>query len=357
MKTIDTDTYRIHFNLSAYSQINTHIEESNPSNIFILVDQNTHELCLPHLLAEISTTKTIEIIEIEAGEINKTIETCVGVWNVLSELGADRKSLVINLGGGVITDLGGFVASTFKRGILFINIPTTLLSMVDASVGGKTGVDLGSLKNQIGVINTPEMVVIDTTYLKTLPQNEMRSGLAEMLKHGLIQDKAYWDKFKDLSVLNLEHLDELIYESVLIKKHVVDIDPRENGLRKTLNYGHTIGHAIESYYLGHSHRKNLLHGEAVAIGMILASYISTKLTGLSEAENTEIKDVILGIYDFVEIDKDDYEPIIELLKYDKKNSHGNINFVLLNAIGETEIDCLVPNELIIEALNFYNEAH
>ncbi|MFB9053729.1 3-dehydroquinate synthase [Formosa undariae] len=357
MKTIDTKTYKIHFNLSAYKHINNYIEDSNPSTIFILVDQNTHELCLPHLLAEISTTTTIEIVEIEAGEINKTIETCVGVWNVLSELGADRKSLVINLGGGVITDLGGFVASTFKRGIAFINIPTTLLSMVDASVGGKTGVDLGTLKNQIGVINTPEMVIIDSTYLKTLAQSEMRSGLAEMLKHGLIQDKLYWDKFKDLSLLDMDNLDELIYESIQIKKHVVDIDPRENGLRKTLNYGHTIGHAIESYYLSDPHKKDLLHGEAVAIGMILASYISTKLSGLSEAENTEIKDVINNIYDYVEIDESDYEPIIELLKYDKKNSHGNINFVLLTAIGDTKIDCLVSNELIIEALNYYNATY
>ncbi|PNW28344.1 3-dehydroquinate synthase [Formosa algae] len=357
MKTIESNTNKIHFTTSAYQHVNTHIKESNPSNIFIIVDENTHKLCLPHLLSEIETTSTIEIIEIESGEINKTIETCVGVWNVLSELGADRKSLVINLGGGVITDLGGFVASTFKRGITFINVPTTLLSMVDASVGGKTGVDLGTLKNQIGVINTPEMVIIDTTYLKTLAQNEMRSGLAEMLKHGLIQDKAYWDKFKDLSVLNSEHLDELIYESVLIKKHVVDIDPRENGLRKTLNYGHTIGHAIESYFLSNTHKTNLLHGEAIAIGMILASYISTKLTGLSEAENTEIKDLILSIYDFVTINEEDYEPIMELLKYDKKNSHGNINFVLLSAIGETKIDCLVPNDLIIEALNFYNDSY
>ena len=357
MKTIESNTNKIHFTTSAYQHVNTHIKESNPSNIFIIVDENTHKLCLPHLLSEIETTSTIEIIEIESGEINKTIETCVGVWNVLSELGADRKSLVINLGGGVITDLGGFVASTFKRGITFINVPTTLLSMVDASVGGKTGVDLGTLKNQIGVINTPEMVIIDTTYLKTLAQNEMRSGLAEMLKHGLIQDKAYWDKFKDLSVLKSEHLDELIYESVLIKKHVVDIDPRENGLRKTLNYGHTIGHAIESYFLSNTHKTNLLHGEAIAIGMILASYISTKLTGLSEAENTEIKDLILSIYDFVTINEEDYEPIMELLKYDKKNSHGNINFVLLSAIGETKIDCLVPNDLIIEALNFYNDSY
>ncbi|QDO95018.1 3-dehydroquinate synthase [Formosa sediminum] len=357
MKTIESNSNKIHFNLSAYQHVNAHIENSNPSNIFILVDENTHELCLPHLLAEIKTTKTIEIVEIESGEINKTIETCVGVWNVLSELGGDRKSLVINLGGGVITDLGGFVASTFKRGISFINIPTTLLSMVDASVGGKTGVDLGNLKNQIGVINTPEMVIIDTTYLKTLPQNEMRSGLAEMLKHGLIQDKAYWDKFKDLSLLHTEHLDQLIYESVLIKKHVVDIDPREDGLRKTLNFGHTIGHAIESYFLTNSYKTTLLHGEAIAIGMILAAYISTKLTGLSEAENNEIKNVINSIYDFVSINEEDYEPIIDLLKYDKKNSHGNINFVLLSAIGETKIDCLVPNDLIIEALKFYNDSY
>ncbi|CDF79170.1 3-dehydroquinate synthase [Formosa agariphila KMM 3901] len=357
MKTIETKTYNIHFNLSAYKHINNFIEESNPSSIFILVDQNTHELCLPHLMSEISTSKTIEIIEIEAGEINKTIETCVGVWNVLSELGADRKSLLINLGGGVITDMGGFVASTFKRGINFINVPTTLLSMVDASVGGKTGVDLGTLKNQIGVINNPEMVIIDSTYLKTLAQNEMRSGLAEMLKHGLIQDRMYWDKFKDLSLLNLEHLDQLIHESIQIKKHVVDIDPRENGLRKTLNYGHTLGHAIESYYLSDPNKTDLLHGEAVAIGMILASYISTKLSGLSDAENTEIKEVINNIYDFVKIDEADYEPIMDLLKFDKKNSHGNINFVLLTAIGDTKIDCLVSNELIIEALNYYNNSN
>ncbi|WP_066218015.1 3-dehydroquinate synthase [Formosa haliotis] len=355
MKTIETKTYKIHFNSSAYHAVNEYIKENNPSRIFIIVDENTHELCLPHLLESINTSATIEIIEIESGEINKTIETCVGVWNVLSELGADRKSLVINLGGGVITDLGGFVASTFKRGIAFINVPTTLLSMVDASVGGKTGVDLGALKNQIGVINTPQMVIIDPEYLKTLPQTEMRSGLAEMLKHGLIQDKLYWDKFKSMSDLNVEHLDELIYESIQIKKHVVDIDPHENGLRKTLNYGHTLGHAVESYFLSHPHKKDLLHGEAIAIGMILESYISSKLSGLSEAENTEIKDVINNIYDDVRINEEDYEPIIELLKYDKKNSHGNVNFVLLKSIGDTQIDCLVPNDLIIEALNYYNE--
>ncbi|WP_435139496.1 3-dehydroquinate synthase [Formosa sp. A9] len=354
MTSIETKTNKIHFNVSGYESINKYIESSNPSIIFILVDQNTHNHCLARFLETLATTIQIEIIEIEAGETFKTIDTCVGVWNALSELGADRKSLLINLGGGVVTDLGGFVASTFKRGIAFINIPTTLLAMVDASIGGKTGVDLGSLKNQIGVINSPKMVIVDTDYLNTLPQNEMRSGLAEMLKHGLIQDQTYWDHFKNLSSLNISNLDELIYESILIKKHVVDIDPNENGLRKTLNYGHTLGHAIESYFLSHPEKTDLLHGEAIAIGMILESYISTKLTGLSIDAYNDIKNVILDIYDFVAITPDDYAPIIELLKYDKKNAHGSIYFVLLEGIGKTKIDCTVSNELIIEALNVYN---
>ncbi|MGJ5640965.1 3-dehydroquinate synthase [Formosa sp. S-31] len=354
MTSIETKTNKIHFSVSGYKSINNYITESNPSIIFILVDENTHNYCLSPFMATLETDKQIEVVEIESGEVNKTIDTCVGVWNALSELGADRKSLIINLGGGVLTDLGGFVASTFKRGIPFINIPTTLLSMVDASIGGKTGVDLGTLKNQIGVINTPQMVIIDTAYLSTLPQNEMRSGLAEMLKHGLIQDRDYWNKFKELSRLDLNNLDALIYDSILIKKHVVDIDPNENGLRKTLNYGHTLGHAIESYFLSHPEKNSLLHGEAIAIGMILASYISTKLTNLSEADFNEIKDLILDVYDHVVIEPEDFEPIIDLLKYDKKNAHGNIYFVLLEDIGKTKIDCTVSNDLIIEALNMYN---
>lgn len=357
MTTIETKTNKIHFNVSGYESINNYINTSNPSGIFILVDNNTHLHCLAPFLEKLETTRPIEIIEIEAGEVYKNIDTCVGVWDALSELGADRKSLVINLGGGVVTDLGGFVASTFKRGIAFINIPTTLLAMVDASIGGKTGVDLGSLKNQIGVINTPKMVIIDSNYLKTLAQNEMRSGLAEMLKHGLIQDQDYWNKFKDLSVLDISNLDDLIYDSILIKKHVVDIDPHEDGLRKTLNYGHTLGHAIESYFLSHPDKTDLLHGEAIAIGMVLESYISTKLTGLSEDQYNDIKSLILDVYDFVSISPEDYKPIIELLKYDKKNAHGNVYFVLLEAIGKTKIDCTVSNDLIIEALNVYNKAH
>ncbi len=354
MTSINTQDYTIYLNEACYSALNQHFKNTRYSKIFLLVDENTHQFCLPSFLAKMETEVDIEIIEIESGEINKTIDTCVGVWNTLSELNADRKSLMINLGGGVVTDLGGFVASTFKRGIDFINVPTSLLAMVDASIGGKTGVDLGNLKNQIGVINTSVMVLVDTSYLETLPQLEMRSGLAEMLKHGLIHNKLYWNKLKDLSKLTLGNLDDLIFESILIKKDIVEKDPNEDNLRKTLNYGHTLGHAIESYFLSHPKKETLLHGEAVAIGMILATYISSKTLNFPSIDNDDIKQVIKGIYGHVSINKEDHAPIIELLKYDKKNEHGNINFVLLESISKTKINCLVENDLIIKAFNFYN---
>lgn len=355
MDSISTNNCMIHFNASCYIALNEHLKTNNFSKIFILVDENTHQYCLPSFLEKTETNSEIEIIEIESGEINKTIDTCVGLWNTLSELNADRKSLLINIGGGVITDMGGFVASTFKRGIAYINIPTSLLAMVDASVGGKTGVDLGHLKNQIGVISTPNLVLIDTAFLDTLPKNQMRSGLAEMLKHGLISSITYWDKFKNLSKLSLDNLDELIYESVIIKKHVVENDPFEDNLRKTLNYGHTLGHAIESYFLSNKNKTTLLHGEAIIVGMILASYISTQLTGLSLETTQEIKNLFMSYYDKVEIDESEYEAIIDLLKYDKKNNHGNINFVLLESIGNPITDCLVNDNIIHDAFKFYEE--
>jgi len=354
MKSITTPEYSIHFNSTCYTELNTFLKISNFSKIFILVDSNTHNYCLPYFLSQVVTQQDLEIIEIEPGEINKTIDTCAGVWSTLSDGDADRKSLIINLGGGVVTDLGGFVASTFKRGIKFINVPTSLLSMVDASVGGKTGVDLGVLKNQIGVINFSEMVLIDTHFLDTLPQNEMRSGLAEMLKHGLIQDESYWNNMCNLSQHSLADLDQLIYESVIIKKNVVIQDPNENGLRKTLNFGHTIGHAIESYFLSSDKKTTLLHGEAIAIGMVLACYISNKLTGFPLEKLNSITTILSKIYGKIEFLDQDYEPIIELLKFDKKNTHGNINFVLLEDIGVPIIDCKVSNTLILESFNFYN---
>ncbi|MCL4113019.1 UNVERIFIED_CONTAM: hypothetical protein GTU68_064149 [Idotea baltica] len=273
------------------------------------------------------------------------------VWNDLSNLNADRKSLLINLGGGVLTDLGGFVASTFKRGINFINIPTTLLAMVDASVGGKTGVDLGVLKNQIGVINQPEMVLVVPNFLKTLEERQLHSGFAEMLKHGLIQSEIYWQELKLVS--NFNELDKLIHDSVLIKNDVVLKDPTEQNIRKTLNYGHTLGHAIESHFLEDNSKETLLHGEAIAIGMILEAYLSKTLTGLSLAELDDISKTFLSRYEKVSFSDADIEVILSLLKFDKKNSHGNINFVLLNSIGETQIDVKIDSNLFSEAFSYY----
>ena len=226
--------------------------------------------------------------------------------------------------------------------------------MVDASVGGKTGVDLGTLKNQVGVINFGAMVLIDTSYLNTLPANELRSGYAEMLKHGLIQDEAYWNELLNLSNHTLNSLDQLIYKSVVIKNDVVTQDPRENGLRKTLNYGHTLGHAIESLFLEDTNKTTLLHGEAIAIGMLLATYISHKLFNFPKDKLDNIKATLINLYGKIEFQSDDYKAIINLLKFDKKNSHGNINFVLLNDIASPKIDCIVDNQLILEAFNYYN---
>lgn len=353
MQTIQANNYPIHFNENGYESLNSFLSESNYSNLFIIVDNNTEEFCLPKFLPYLETNLTIEIVEFEAGEANKNIETCVQIWNVLTELGADRKSLVINLGGGVVTDLGGFVASTFKRGIDFIHIPTTLLSMVDASVGGKNGVDLGNLKNQIGVINVPKMVLIDTQYLDTLSKNEMRSGLAEMLKHGLIYDTGYWKKFLDLKAIDFADFDELIYRSVEIKNEIVTEDPTEKNIRKALNFGHTLGHAIESYFLENENKTTLLHGEAIAIGMILESYISLEKGLLTSNEYQVIKSTINAIYDAVVFEENDIAPILELLIHDKKNEYGNIQFALIDGIGKIKINQTVENNLILKAFDDY----
>lgn len=353
LKTIQASNHPIYFNQKSYPALNLHLKETKYSTLFIIVDNNTNEFCLSKLLPFIETDSTIEIIEFEAGEINKNIETCINIWNVLTELGADRKSLIINLGGGVVTDLGGFVASTFKRGIDFINIPTTLLSMVDASVGGKNGVDLGNLKNQIGVFNLPIMVLVDTEYLDTVPQNEMRSGLAEMLKHGLIYDKPYWEQFLDLQKIDYADFDQLIYRSVEIKNEIVTIDPKEKNLRKALNFGHTLGHAIESYFLENESKMTLLHGEAIAVGMILESFVSWKMELLSVEEYHQIKATIKSIYEDIAFDENDIDPILNLLIHDKKNEYGTIQFALLETIGKIKINQLVDNELIFEAFTDY----
>lgn len=353
MQAITSKDSIVYFQSDAYRALNDYLKKGDHSKIFILVDTNTHEHCLAHFMGKIEGNYDIEVIEIEPGEINKNIETCTGVWSVLSELGADRKSLLINVGGGVITDLGGFVACTFKRGIRYINVPTSLLAMVDASVGGKTGVDLGNLKNMVGVISESEMVLVDSHYLETLPQNQLRSGLAEMLKHGLIQDQDYWKKMSNLSMQTLDTLPELIYDSVVIKNKVVLLDPTEKNIRKFLNFGHTLGHAIESYFLTHPEKTELLHGEAIAIGMVMEAYLSHKLLALPSESLAEIKKVFTATYPKVVIEEDDHQKILDLMVFDKKNENGAINFVLLNSIGDAKIDCIVPDELYTEAFAYY----
>jgi len=353
MTFIQANGYPIYFNENGYENLNAHLAASRYSGIFIITDTHSNEFCLPRLLPYLEVEIPIEIIEFESGENSKNIETCVQIWNVLTELGADRKSLIINLGGGVVTDLGGFVASTFKRGIDFIHIPTTLLAMVDASVGGKNGVDLGNLKNQIGVINVPIMVLIDTVYLETLPQNEMRSGLAEMLKHGLIADKQYWEQFLDLEKIDFADFDQLIFRSIEIKNNIVLQDPTENGIRKALNFGHTLGHAIESYFLENDNKDTLLHGEAIAAGMILESFLSMKKGLLGQNEYDQIKNIILGIFEPIVFDESDLVPIMELLIHDKKNEYGMVQFALIDSIGNIKINQVVENELIVEAFENY----
>jgi 3-dehydroquinate synthase len=354
MNTILSNNCQLFFNENGLNYLNEILIPSNYSKIIVLVDENTNNYCLPNFLARLPTEVEIEIIEIEAGEEMKNVATCLELWQTLMDLGADRKSIILNLGGGVITDLGGFVACTFKRGIDFIHIPTTLLAMVDAAIGGKNGVDLGQLKNQIGVIKEPKAVIIDTIFLTTLPPREMRSGLAEMLKHGLIYDKNYWDEIKNVSNLNTDDLDRLIYQSVQIKNKIVSQDLTEKGIRKSLNFGHTLGHAIESYFLENENKPTLLHGEAIAIGLILESYLSLELHLITKEEYAEIKYYISDIFEPVAFTSEDVEKIISLLIFDKKNEFGKIQFALLNGIGGISLNQNVSNSIIYKAFEDYN---
>ena len=351
MNSIKAISYPVHFQDKGYNSLSNLIAENNYSTLFILVDENTFKYCYPKFIPNLQTDKRIEVIEIESGEINKNLETCIGVWNAITELGGDRKSLIITLGGGVITDLGGFVASCFKRGIDFVNIPTTLLSMVDASVGGKTGVDLGVLKNQIGLFANPEMVLVDTDYLTTVSEREIKSGTAEIIKYGITYDITLFNEIKNNKDLKIE---DLIFRSIEIKNEVVLKDPKEQNIRKILNFGHTLGHAIESFYLESDNKESITHGEAIAIGMVCECFMSAKLLGFPSEKVHEVKDLVLSIYNKTDLLIEDFSGILELLKHDKKNVKGRVNFVLLNDYEDYKLDCEVSNDLIIESMKFYN---
>ena len=351
---IDSVGYSVVFGNEGYKELSELLVKKKYSKLFILTDNNVNEACLPFFLQQLATDIEFEIIEIEAAEENKNIETSLQLWQILAEFNADRKALMINIGGGMITDLGGFVAATYKRGIDFVNIPTSLLAMVDASVGGKNGVNLESLKNMVGTFTQPQMVIVDVDYLASLPGNQMRSGLAEMFKHGLIADLSYWNKLKDLSELTTNDLELLIYHSVSVKNEIVKQDPEEKNVRKLLNFGHTLGHVIESYSLKSFNINPLLHGEAVAIGMILEAYISYKKGLLTKSSYLEIKETLNLMYQSIVFNENDIELCTSLLIHDKKNENGTIMFTLLQEIGQGIINQSVESELIKEAFNDYS---
>lgn len=348
MDTIESLGYSVYFN-DSLTQLVNFIDNGKYSKLFVLTDEHTGQHCLP-LVAEKLDGKAYDLIEITPGEANKTIDFCVGVWKMLIDFGADRHSLMINLGGGVVTDLGGFVASTFKRGIDFVNIPTTLLSQVDASVGGKTGVDLDSIKNIIGTFTQPKAVFIDHQFLDTLPHREILSGMAEMLKHGLIADAAYWERLK-ANIVAIPN-PELVNISVAIKNQVVKSDPHEKGLRKILNFGHTIGHAVETYSLDND-ADHLTHGEAIAIGMICESWLSHKKAGLSEDNLNEITSVLTRMYPKYEVKESSFAELMDLMKKDKKNEGDTINCTLLTAIGQSNINYICTEQELADSLKYY----
>lgn len=354
-KKLEKERGAICFNGKAWEVFNSLVKDLNASKIFVVVDSNTKQHCLPYFADRISSEFIYVIIEFKAGEQHKNIETCMAIWNELTTNGGDRNSLIINLGGGVVTDIGGFIACTFKRGIEFINIPTSLLAMVDASVGGKNGIDLGKIKNQIGIIKPARLVLIDTYFLSTLPQEHLLSGKAEMLKHGLIDSDRYWNSIKKLNIHDQIELNERIWESILIKDKIVTKDPFEIRERKMLNYGHTLGHAIESFSLKNDSFKTLLHGEAVAAGMIMATFLSNQLVEFPSEKLNDITNTILESYQKLKFSRKDITEIMELLKYDKKNRSGKVMFVLLEDIGIFKVDQEVSDELIIKAFDYYQD--
>lgn len=335
------------------SELATAISECQHDKTFVLVDETTREKCW-ELIKDDFCLKQAQVITIGTTDSNKTLETLAHVWQALQQGGATRQSLLINLGGGMVTDLGGLAASTFKRGINFINIPTTLLAMVDASVGGKTGINFGGLKNEIGVFSEADAVLLNTEWLRTLDAENIRSGYAEMLKHGLIADEKMWAELigYDLSESDLQQLAALLGKSVGVKARIVEEDPHEKGLRKALNLGHTFGHAFESWAM---RRTPILHGYAVAFGLIAELYLAVVMTGFPTDRMRQTVSFIRSCYGTLPITCDDYPELISLMRHDKKNRGNEINVTLLGGIGDIRINQAVSEEEVREALDFLRE--
>ncbi|WP_439880154.1 3-dehydroquinate synthase [Pontibacter sp. MBLB2868] len=318
------------------------------SKVAVLVDENTLAQCYPLLKPHLPPH---DLIQIKSGEEHKTLDTCTYIWQRMTELNLDRWAVLVNLGGGVIGDMGGFCAAVFKRGLFFVQVPTTLLAQVDASVGGKTGIDFQGLKNHIGVYKEPQAVIINPLFLQTLPPRQLKSGYAEMIKHWLIADA---DAFKAQRHVGLftDDWEELIRHSVAIKSKVVDADPQEGGYRKVLNFGHTVGHALESYLMDKAGRE-LLHGEAIAVGMLCEAWLSVKHELLQQQELDKIETFLISVYEKVRLNEEDIQNIAQFALQDKKNSHTTINCTLLNGIGHAVYDQPITTREIVESLRYY----
>ena len=344
---------RIIISKQLQTELTEAIAECEHDRIFVLVDETTNKLCWS-LVKDYLCLKDAQTIVIGATDRRKNLDTLVHVWESLQQGKATRHSLLINLGGGMVTDLGGFAASTYKRGINFINVPTTLLAMVDASVGGKTGINFGGLKNEIGVFNDAEFVLLDTNWLRTLDEANIRSGYAEMLKHGLIADETMWAELINFNLAqpDLRQLASMLDKSVRIKERIVDEDPHEKGIRKALNLGHTFGHAFESWAMK---RQPILHGYAVAFGLIAELYLATTQTDFPTERMRQTVNFIRAYYGSIPITCNDYPELIELMHHDKKNRGNEINVTLLGGIGDIRIDQTITEEDIKEALDFFRE--
>lgn len=341
----------IHIQTTADAVFGQYIAQNSYSQLVVLVDNNTKKHCYPSIKSLLPAHK---VVEIKAGEEHKNIETCSTIWAKFTALQLDRHALVLLLGGGVIGDMGGFCAALYKRGIRFVQIPTTLLAQVDASVGGKTAIDFQGFKNQIGLFSLPVSVWIFTDFLQTLPERELRSGFAEIIKHCLIADASEWSRIRRKD-LHQQKLLDLVQHSVAIKKNITEQDPTEQNIRKWLNFGHTIGHAVESYFLTKPKKEQLLHGEAIAIGMICESYLSFTKGHISLGELSEIEEFTFSCFGQVTITEADIKVIAPLVFQDKKNKNGKILCTLLQGIGKAQHDQEISLNEIKKALQFYGK--
>lgn len=335
--------------------IDSTVATLEPNKTFVLIDNNTKQLVLPRL-AKSTTLCDAEIITISAGDTNKNLDSLVHIWSELGNRGATRKSLIINLGGGVVTDIGAFAGATFKRGIKIINCPTTLLSAVDAAVGGKTGINFNGLKNEIGAFREAEAVIISTCLFDTLPQEELLSGYAEMLKHGLISDRDTYNSLLDFNIntADTDRLLELLQQSVNVKRRIVNEDPTEKGIRRALNLGHTAGHAFESLALHRNHP--IPHGYAVAWGLIVELVLSHMQLQFPSVELQRLATYIYENYGSFNITCEDYPALLEYMRHDKKNdSTSSINFTLLHDVGNLKIDCTATEDEIKSALDIFRD--